>query len=169
MRYSPEHKAEVREKIVRDAAVRVRGEGLGGAAVSEVMRDNGLTHGGFYKHFASKDDLLIESVREAFRSFAEKLAHVAEHSRSGEPWKAIVKFYLSPEHCDDASQGCPLTALGSELARAEPDMRGRFFEDLVNYKNTMTPFMPGRRTADKEAAFFAIFSTMIGAMQLART
>ena len=169
MRYSREHKAEVRQRIVKDAALRVRGEGLTGAAVAAVMRDTGLTHGGFYKHFASKDDLLIESVREAFRDFAEKLVHAAKQSRSGEPWKAIVKSYLSVEHCEDVQHGCPLTALGSELARVEAAMRDQFFADLVNYRDRMVPFMPGRRTADKERAFFAIFSTMIGAMQLART
>ena len=168
MRYSPDHKAEVRQRIVQDAARRVRGEGLNGAAVAAVMRDTGLTHGGFYKHFASKDDLLVESVRKAFSDFAEKLVHAAEQSRSGEPWKAIVQFYLNVKHCDDPSHGCPITALGPELARVEAGMRGQFFADIVNYKNTMVPFMPGRRAVDKESAFFAIFSTMIGAMQLAR-
>lgn len=168
MRYSPEHKAETRQKIVQDAALRVRGEGLNGAAVAAVMRDTGLTHGGFYKHFPSKDDLLVESVREAFRDFAGKLVDAAEQSRSKEPWKAIVKFYLSSEHCKDVRHGCPVTALGPELARAEEAMRGEFFADLVNYRDRMVPFMPGRRAADKERAFFVIFSTMIGAMQLAR-
>jgi TetR/AcrR family transcriptional repressor of nem operon len=169
MRYPPEHKAEIRKKILKDASVRVRGEGLTGAAVAAVMHDTGLTHGGFYKHFASKDDLLTESVREAFRDFIEKLVHVAAQARSGEAWKAIVKFYLKQEHCDDAEHGCPLTALGPELARVDETMRNQFFADLVNYKDRMVPFMPGRRTNDKERAFFAIFSTMIGAMQIART
>jgi TetR/AcrR family transcriptional repressor of nem operon len=169
MRYPPEHKAEIRKKILKDASVRVRGEGLTGAAVAAVMHDTGLTHGGFYKHFTSKDDLLTESVREAFRDFIEKLVHVAEQARSGEAWKAIVKFYLKQEHCDDAEHGCPLTALGPELARVDETMRNQFFADLVNYKDRMVPFMPGRRTNDKERAFFAIFSTMIGAMQIART
>ena len=169
MRYPPEHKAEIRQKLLTDASVRVRGEGLGGAAVAAVMRDTGLTHGGFYKHFASKDELLIESVREAFRDFIEKLASAAEQAASGEAWRAIVKFYLDLKHCDEAEHGCPLTALGPELARANEAMRRQFFFDLVNYKDRMVPFMPGRRISDKERAFFAIFSTMIGAMQIART
>lgn len=169
MRYPPEHKAEIRQKILKDASLRVRGEGLTGAAVATVMRDTGLTHGGFYKHFASKDDLLVESVQEAFRDFTEKLVHAAEQSRPGEAWKAIVKFYLNVEHCEDTEHGCPLTALGPEMARVDKTMRGQFLADLVNYKDRMVPFMPGRRTVDKERAFFAIFSTMIGAMQIART
>jgi len=67
MRYQPGHKAEVHQKIVKDASQRVRAEGLNGAAVAAVMRDTGLTHGGFYKHFGSKDDLLLESLQQAFR------------------------------------------------------------------------------------------------------
>jgi TetR/AcrR family transcriptional regulator, transcriptional repressor for nem operon len=168
MRYPPEHKAEVRQKIVKDASVRVRGEGLTGAAVAAVMRDTGLTHGGFYKHFTSKEDLLIESVREAFRDIIDKLVRAAEQSRSGEAWKAIVKCYLSLEYCQDAEHGCPLTVLGPELARVDAGMRSQFFAELVNYRDRMVPYMPGRRASDKERAFFVIFSTMIGAMQIAR-
>ena len=71
MRYHPEHKTEVHQKIVKDASRRVRAEGLGGAAVAAVMRDAGLTHGGFYKHFESKDELLLESLHEAFREIGD--------------------------------------------------------------------------------------------------
>jgi len=168
MRYPPEHKAEVHQKIVKDASLRVRAEGLTGAAVAAVMRDTGLTHGGFYKYFASKEDLLTESVREAFRDIIDKLVRAAEQSHSGEAWKVIVKFYLSLKYCDDAEHGCPLTALAPELARGDETMRSRVFAELVNYRDRMVPFMPGRRTIDKERAFFVIFSTMIGAMQIAR-
>src|ERR1700742_3302545 len=168
MRYPPEHKAEVRQRIVKDASLRVRGEGLTGAAVAAVMRDNGLTHGGFCKHFTSKEDLLIESVQEAFRDILEKLVRAAEQSSSGEAWKAIVKCYLSLEYCDHAEHGCPLTALAPELARGDETMKTQFFAELVNYRDRMLPFMPGRRNRDKERAFFAIFSTMIGAVQIAR-
>jgi TetR/AcrR family transcriptional repressor of nem operon len=74
MRYRPEHKAEIHGKIVEDASRRVRAEGLTGAAVSAVMQDAGLTHGGFYKHFANKDELLVQSLSEAFRQIADCLA-----------------------------------------------------------------------------------------------
>ena len=121
MRYRSGHKVEVHQKIVKDASRRVRAEGVNGTAVSAVMQGAGLTHGGFYKHFASKDDLLVESL-----------------------------------------------ALGPELARVDNRMKPRIVAELVNYKNRMVPFMPGRRTGDKERAFFAIFSTMIGAIEIAR-
>lgn len=168
MRYGPEHKAEIHRKIVRDAARRVRGEGITGAAVSAVMRDAGLTHGGFYKHFGSKDDLLMESLSEAFREMAVYLAHVGEQSQPGTAWKAIVKAYLSPEHCDRAERGCPLATLAPELARADKATKVQVLGELTKYKSRMLPFMPGRRTADKERAFFSIFSTMIGAIEIAR-
>ena len=168
MRYQPQHKAEIHQKIVKDASRRVRAEGLTGAAVAAVMRDAGLTHGGFYKHFETKDGLLLESLREAFREIVDKLTRIAQQSRSGAPWKAIVRSYLSLDSCDHAERGCPLPALGSDLARVAPEMRGQIFFELANYKSRMTPFMPGRTTSDKERAFFVIFSTMTGAIEIAR-
>jgi TetR/AcrR family transcriptional repressor of nem operon len=168
MRYGPEHKLEIHRKIVKDASRRVRAEGLSGAAVSAVMKDAGLTHGGFYKHFGSKDDLLLESLREGFREIEDTLAHAAEQLPPGEAWKAIVKTYLSLELCENPERGCPLAALAPDLARADKRLKPQIVAELVNYKDKMMRFMPGRRTADKERAFFAIFSTMIGAVELAR-
>jgi TetR/AcrR family transcriptional repressor of nem operon len=168
MRYQPDHKAETRRKIVKDASRRVRAEGTTGAAVSAVMRDAGLTHGGFYKHFGSKDELILESVGEAFTEAGEWLTQVGEQSKPGTAWKTIVKAYLSLEHCDHAARGCPLAALAPELARSDRTMKGRIFAELVGYKSRLQPLMPGRRAADKERAFFAIFSTMAGAIEIAR-
>lgn len=168
MRYQPDHKAETHRKIVKDAARRVRAEGITGAAVSSVMQDAGLTHGGFYKHFGSKDELLLESIGEAFTEVGDWLACAGEQSKPGTAWKAIVRAYLSLEHCEHAGCGCPLAAIAPELARADQGMKGQILTDLERYKNKMQPLMPGRRTADKERAFFAIFSTMIGAIQIAR-
>jgi TetR/AcrR family transcriptional regulator, transcriptional repressor for nem operon len=168
MRYQPEHKAEIHQKIVKDASRRVRAEGLKGAVVAAVMRDTGLTHGGFYRHFGSKNDLLAESLSEAVREFTDTLVRAAEQSSPGEAWKAIVRTYLTPELCEHPERGCPLAALSPELARADQKMKPQIVAELVNYKSRMVPFMPGRRTVDKEWAFFAIFSTMLGAVEIAR-
>jgi TetR/AcrR family transcriptional regulator, transcriptional repressor for nem operon len=168
MRYRPEHKGEVHQKIVKDASRRIRAEGLAGVAVSAVMQDTGLTHGGFYKHFPSKDQLVMESLSEAFEEIADRLVQAAKQSPPGTAWKAIVKTYLSPEHCDHTECGCPLASLAPELARADTTMKAQVLGEMVKYKNRMLPFMPGRRTADKERAFFAIFSTMIGTIEMAR-
>ncbi|MBZ5654696.1 MAG: TetR/AcrR family transcriptional regulator [Acidobacteriia bacterium] len=168
MRYQLGHKAEIHQKIVKDAARRVRSAGLNGAAVAAVMGDTGLTHGGFYKHFGSKDDLLVESLNEGFREIEDSLVQAAEQSPPGEGWKAIVRTYLRPEHCEHPDRGCPLATLGPELARVDKRIKPQIVAQLVNYKSRMVPFMPGRRIADKERAFFAIFSTMIGAIEIAR-
>jgi TetR/AcrR family transcriptional repressor of nem operon len=168
MRYRPEHKLETHRKIVQDASRRIRAEGLMGVAVSAVMKDAGLTHGGFYKHFESKQDLLLESLREGFREIEDTLAHAAEQSKPREAWKSIVKTYLSLDLCEHPEHGCPLAALAPDLARADKRMKPRIAAELVNYKTRMVPFMPGERTVDKEGAFFAIFSTMIGAVEIAR-
>ena len=168
MRYRPEHRVEIHQKIVKDASRRVRAKGLTGAAVSAVMQDAGLTHGGFYRHFGSKDELLVESLKESFRDIIDRLVRAAEQSSPGEAWKAIVKTYLRPEMCDHPERGCPVAALAPELARVNKRMKPQIVGELVNYKSRMLPFMPGRRTADKERAFFAIFSTMIGAVEIAR-
>lgn len=168
MRYRPEHKSEVHQKILSDASRRLRTEGLGGAAVSAVMRDAGLTHGGFYKHFKSKDELLLESLSEAFREMAESLARAAEGSPPGAAWKTVVKAYLSPEHCDHPEHGCPLASLASELARADEPMKALITGELTKYKDRLLPFMPGRRVTEKERNFLVIFSTLIGAISIAR-
>jgi TetR/AcrR family transcriptional repressor of nem operon len=79
-----------------------------------------------------------------------------------------VRAYLSLEFCDNPERGCPLTALAPELTRVDKRMRGQILPQLVNYKDRMVPFMPGRRGPEKERAFFVIFSTMVGAMEIAR-
>ena len=168
MRYRPGHKTETHQKIVKDAARRIRSEGLNGAAVTAVMRDTGLTHGGFYKHFRSKDDLLVESLHEAFVEVMGVLAEAAEQAPPESAWKAIVKTYLSAGHCNHAERGCPLAALASELARAGKEMRGQILAEMTNYKDRMLRFMPGRRAVDKERAFTVMFSAMVGAVEIAR-
>jgi TetR/AcrR family transcriptional repressor of nem operon len=168
MRYGPSHKPEIRQKIVKDASRRVRAKGLNGAAVSVIMKDAGLTHGGFYKHFGSKDELILESLREGFRETEDALVHAAQQAPPAVAWKAIVNAYLTTEHCEHPERGCILAALSPELARADKKTKTKIAAELENYRNLMVPFMPGERTADKELAFSAIFSTMIGAIEIAR-
>jgi hypothetical protein len=88
-----------------------------------------------------------------------------EQSPPETAWKAIVKTYLSLENCDHVEDGCPLPALAPELARADKAKRPRIFEELKKYRGRMLPFMPGRRIADKERAFFSIFATMVGRLK----
>ena len=153
MRYGPEHRAITHQKIVKDASRRVRAEGLSGAAVSAVMRDAGLTHGGFYKHFKSKDALVLESLRKAFEELADFLTRAAQKAPPDKAWKEIVKTYLSVEHCDHAERGCPVAALASELARADEAVKTQIQGEIKKYKNRMLPYMPGMSRGRQRAGF----------------
>src|ERR1700753_3030873 len=124
MRYAPETQSRSTPSDRRGCIPPVRAEGLTGAGVATIMRRTGLTHGGFYKHFESKEELLTESVAEAFRDFADKLASVAQESGPEAPWRAIIKEYLNVKHCKHVEQGCPLSALAPEMARTDKKMRG---------------------------------------------
>src|SRR5438270_7068946 len=118
MRYEPEHKTRTRDRIVRNAARKLRAEGLSGSGVASVMKASGLTVGGFYKHFQSKDELLAEAIAQAF-SDSEKIFSSLQNIPREDRWKEIVRRYLSPEHCDHPDAGCPVAALGAEMARAK--------------------------------------------------
>src|SRR5437762_2752572 len=119
MRYEPEHKGQTRERIVRNAARKLRAEGLNGPGVASVMKASGLTVGGFYKHFRSKDELLADAITQAF-SDSDMLYAALENVPREKRWKELVRVYLSPEHCDHADVGCSMAALAAEIARATP-------------------------------------------------
>jgi TetR/AcrR family transcriptional repressor of nem operon len=168
MRYKPEHKANIRNAIVSDASRRFLAEGVNGPGVASVMRDAGLTHGGFYKHFRDRNELLVEATGEAFRLMGARLLHVARQAPPGAAWKALITEYLSPKHCDHAEEGCPLAALAPELARTKGSLKKRISAAMREYKDALVPFMPGGSPAERERAFFLIFSTMIGSIEIAR-
>src|SRR5438445_1996873 len=129
MRYEPEHKGQTRERIVRNAARKLRAEGLNGPGVASVMKAAGLTVGGFYKHFRSKDELLADAIAQAF-SDGDMLYSALENVPREKRWKELVRVYLSPEHCDHADAGCPVAALAPEMARAKLSIRKRI-SDLM--------------------------------------
>jgi TetR/AcrR family transcriptional repressor of nem operon len=168
MRYQPEHKAKIRSAIVSDASRRFLAEGVSGPGVASVMRDAGLTHGGFYKHFRDRNELLVEATGEAFRQMGARLLRVAEQAPPGEAWKAIITEYLNPNHCDHPEEGCPLAALAPELARTKRSLKKRISAAMREYKDALVPLMPGASVADRERAFFLIFSAMIGSIEIAR-
>src|SRR6516162_50746 len=125
MRYESDHKARTRQRIVKNAARQVRAKGLNGPGVATLMKASGLTVGGFYKHFRSKDDLLVQAIEEGMTDFGGKLFAAIKDAPPGERWKEIVKWYLSAEHCEHFDTGCPMAALGPEIARAAPAVKKR--------------------------------------------
>ncbi len=167
MRYEPEHKSRTRERIVRNAARKLRAEGLSGPGVASVMKASGLTAGGFYKHFRSKDELLAEAIAQAF-SDSEKVYSSLQNVPSADRWKELVRLYLSPEHCDHPDTGCPVAALAPEIARAKLSVRKRVAAVMKGRTDRWVEFMPGLTATERERNFFVIFSSMAGAISIAR-
>ena len=168
MRYDPQHKSQTRDRIVRNAARKLRAEGLSGPGVASVMKASGLTVGGFYKHFRSKDELLAESIAEAFSESSEKISSSLQNVPREDRWKELVRLYLSPEHCDHPDSGCPVAALAPEMARAKLGVRKRISGLIKDRAERWVEFMPGRTAAERQQNFSVILSAMAGAVSIAR-
>jgi TetR/AcrR family transcriptional repressor of nem operon len=167
MRYEPEHKARTRERIVRNAARKLRVEGLSGLSVASIMKASGLTVGGFYRHFRSKDELVTEAIAHAF-SHSEKIYSSLQNLPREERWKEIVRWYLSPEQCDHADTGCPVAALAPEIARTKLGLRKRIADLMKDRSARWMDFMPGATAAKREQDFCVIFSAIAGAISMVR-
>lgn len=169
MRYEPDHKIRTHRKIVRTASRQLRAKGLNGPAVATLMRASGLTHGGFYKHFGSRDDLVVEALEESLRELRDRLVATAQRAAPGEGWKAMVRCYLSLELCDRPDEGCPIAALAPDMGRTRPAVKQRIAAAILKFRQEMLPFMPGKSAEEKGANFLALFSSMAGAIAIART
>ena len=123
MRKSREEAAQTRMRIVEAASREFRKNGIVATGLNDLMKAAGLTHGGFYRHFASKDQLVAEACSAAIATMTERVASSASRERGRKGQEAAVADYLSTEHRDNPRDGCPLAALGAELARADTQTR----------------------------------------------
>ncbi len=168
MRYSREHKQETHARIVRKASVRLREKGAHGVGVADLMKEAGLTHGGFYAHFDSRDALVIEAFGYAMDRSIEHWRKLAEDTPPEKRLSAIVESYLTPSHRDDPGHGCAITSLGAEVARESPRTRRAFaakVEQLIDLMADQIANVP-RKAARKQAA--GMLATMMGSLVLAR-
>jgi TetR/AcrR family transcriptional repressor of nem operon len=168
MRYERDHKSKTRRRILKNAARQIRAKGLAGPAVATVMKASGLTVGGFYKHFTSRDDLLAQAVEEGLSDFGGKLMAAVIQASPAERWKEIVKRYLTLDHCEHCDSGCPVAALAPEIARASPAVKRRVAAIMKERRGRLTAVMPGKTVAEQEKNFTVVFSAMAGAMAIAR-
>jgi TetR/AcrR family transcriptional regulator, transcriptional repressor for nem operon len=168
MRYESDHKTKTRRRILKNASRQIRARGLSGSGVAGVMKASGLTVGGFYKHFRSKDDLVIEALAQGLEEVRERYMRFASDAPPGQEWKEIVRHYLSVEHCDHPEAGCPMAALSSEISRATPAMKLRISNLIKEHAGHMAPIMPGRNAAEKEHNLICIVAAMNGAIGMAR-
>ena len=168
MRYSPEHKAQNHENILSVAARSFRERGGDTSGIGTVMKKVGLTKGGFYRHFRSKDDLFVEAVARAFDEMGKRLAEVARSAPEGQVLRAIIERYLSAGHANSPGTGCVLSALGPELARKPLSVRKRIEALLEAYRERLLPFMPGQTREEKLAKCRLLFPSMAGVLMMAR-
>ena len=157
MKVTREQMAEHREKILDSASKLFRAKGFAAVTVAEVMQAAGLTHGGFYGHFKSKDDLI-----------AETLAHALTPRGAAGDFSGFLKRYLSPRHRDDFSGGCPTAGLAAESIRQAPEARAAATVGLRETIARMSEAAPGRTAAERRRAAIGSWSAMVGALILSR-
>ena len=168
MRKSRSEAAETRRRIVETAAVAFRGEGITGAGLSDVMAAAGLTHGGFYRHFDSKDQLAAEAFASAIGSVVDRMAAAASRAPAGEGFDAIIESYLSGSHRDRPATGCPLAALGGEIARGDGATRHAATAGLDHFVDVLAAQLPEPQAPETRDRALGAVSTMVGSLILSR-
>ena len=168
MRYSAEHKAQNHENILSVAARTFREHGADSSGIGTVMKKVGLTKGGFYRHFESKDDLFVEAVARAFDEMGNGMVEIAKSVPKNQALRAIIELYLSTAHAKSPGAGCVLSALGPELARKPLSVRKRIERLLDAYRERLVPFVPGQTREEKLANCRLLFSSMAGVLMMAR-
>jgi TetR/AcrR family transcriptional repressor of nem operon len=168
MRYSKEHKQETHAKIVKKAAVLLREKGAHGIGVADLMKEAGLTHGGFYAHFESREALVIEAFAYAMDRSTERWRKIAEQTPPDKRLATFIQSYLTPVHRDDPGHGCAVPALGADIARESPRTRKAFaakLDQMIDMIADQIADAP-RKLARKQAV--VTLATMMGALVMAR-
>jgi TetR/AcrR family transcriptional regulator, transcriptional repressor for nem operon len=167
MRYSPSRKEETRDRVLRAASRRFRRDGVG-VAIGDLMKALNLTHGGFYRHFKSKEALLAEALERAVAEGAARMARAAAEA-PGRELETIISTYLSEGHCNDPGGGCALAALAPEVARESRAVREAMDRALLQHSGAMAMYMPGANEEQRRKNAIALFSGMAGSLGVARS
>lgn len=152
-----------RDRILDSAAQLFRERGVDGVGLNELMQAAGLTRGGFYGHFESKEDLVAQASRRALQANRESRRKLAEQGLA--TW---VQVYLSDAHCARVGEGCGLTALAADAARAAPAVREAFGEGVENFAAGLEALMPGDTPAERREQALARMAMLVGALLLGR-
>jgi AcrR family transcriptional regulator len=162
MRYSEDHKAQTHQRIIQEASERFRRDGVGVTGLQPLMKALGLTHGGFYAHFKSKDDLVQQALDAAVAQLAEG---VDKTFAEEQPIATFIRHYLSASHRANPGKGCPMPTLCSELGqRGQPSPTTD--KMVANRVEKMAANLQGDNTDDQA---IAMLSTMVGALMLSRS
>lgn len=166
MRYEKGHKKQTHDRIIQIASEKFRKNGIMPVGIANLMADAGLTHGGFYAHFKSKEALLDEALGAALEQMTDKLARVSQGRTDA--LEEILQVYLSKAHRDTPEMGCPVAALTPEVARQAASTRQVFSDKLRKLVGVIETQLHVNSEAARSKNAIAIFSLMIGALQLAR-
>jgi TetR/AcrR family transcriptional repressor of nem operon len=166
MGHSRAIKREHHEQIVGVAASRFRENGVDRVGVAGLMHEAGLTHGGFYRHFESRDELVAEAVERALRDGGRAMAAVAESPH--DPLAAVIDGYLSVSHRDNLGTSCAVTTLAGDVARSNARARAAYTHQVGVYIDMLVRLLPPGPSDPRRATAIAALSTLVGAVSMAR-
>lgn len=167
MRVSRTQAAQNRETVINVASRLFRERGFDGIGLKDLMKGAGLTQGGFYKQFTSKDDLAAQASRRAMESALDRWSSAAAGDPA-EPLGAVAAFYLSMEHSAERRDGCPVAALGSDAARQSTDVKASFEIGIKDYLDLLETLVGHADGGDASSKAMGVLSTMVGAVVLSR-
>jgi len=156
------------ERIVEVAARAIRRSGYGGTGVADIMKEAGLTHGGFYAHFASREAMLAEAADRAGADGVAAVERLAAAAAPKQALRALVTAYLSPEHVEGVESGCAVAALGSEMPRQAPPVRRAATRRIREMIDLVARRLPDRERRGAHERALVTVATMVGALVLAR-
>ena len=168
MRYEPEHKQQTRAKILRVAGRAIRAQGPHRVGVAEVMAKAGLTHGGFYAHFKSKDDLVSAAIEDMFASSRAGAILDNPDKSAAEALADYIDVYLGPAHRDAPATGCPMAALAADLPRLSQPARERFAFGVAGIRARVARKLAEMGHTEPATEAASMVSEMVGALSLAR-
>jgi TetR/AcrR family transcriptional regulator, transcriptional repressor for nem operon len=132
------------------------------------MRDLRLTHGGFYRHFRSKEELFVAAFEQGLKQLAHYADSAVKHAPKGGELKTLIDSYLSLEHCDHPADGCPVAALTTEIGRRPAKVRGTFLNLFIKHTGSTAKYMPGAKDEERNRKVRLLFSGMAGTLNVAR-
>ncbi len=168
MRYADTHKEETHQKLLKAASRLLREKGPDRLTVPEVMSAVGLTHGGFYAHFKSKDDLIAETIDSIFEFSRGRSRKMLDGMPAAHALATFVDFYVSEDHRDHPTRGCPLVMLSSDMPRQSKKVRSAFDAGAQSLKSMLEHYIRERGLAEPETLAATVLSAMAGAVALAR-
>ncbi len=168
MRYESEHKPKIRERIVREAAKAIRAKGPQQVSVAGVMSKAGLTHGGFYAHFASKEALIEAAIGQMFNQVMARWEKENKGLTPPEQLAGYIDFYLSGWHRDNRAQGCPVSALASETPRMTAPCQAAFAEGISKVRGMITSQLRAMQLPEPESIAVSVTAELLGILSLAR-